>query len=70
MQHRIETKVGPDRVIVLENLPFREGEAVDIIVVRHHGTEHGKKEYPLRGKLAFYDQPFSAVAEDDWNALS
>ena len=70
MQHRIETKVGPDRVIVLENLPFREGEEVDIIVVPHQGAEHGTKEYPLRGKPAFYDQPFSAVAEDDWNTLS
>ena len=70
MQHRVETRVGPDGTIVLDNLPFSEGEAVDVIVTPHHGTEHGRKEYPLRGKPISYDNPFSSVAEDDWNALS
>jgi hypothetical protein len=70
MQHRIETKVGPDRIIVLDNLPFQEGEMVEVIVIPHQGSEQGRREYPLRGKPILYDNPFSTVAEDDWNALS
>ena len=70
MPHRIKMKVGPDRIIVLDNLPFRVGETVDIIVTLHHGAEQGKQEYPLRGKPILYENPFSAVAEDDWNELS
>jgi len=70
MEHRIEAKVGPDRVIVLENLPFPEGDAVDIIIVPHQDVEHAKKEYPLRGKPIRYDQPLMPVAEDEWNLPS
>jgi hypothetical protein len=32
MQHRIETTVGPDGVVILNRLPFDEGEVVEIIV--------------------------------------
>ena len=70
MEHRIETKVGADGTIFLDNLPFSEGQAVDVIVIPHHGTDLGKRAYPLRGKPILYDNPFSPVAEDDWKALS
>ena len=69
MHHRIQTKVGPDRIIVLDNLPFREGDIVEIVVIPHHSVEQGKRGYLLRGRPVFYENPLSAVADDDWDAL-
>ena len=70
MQHRIETKVGPDGTIVLNNLPFREGETVEIIVIADEQKDRKLNKYPLRGKPIFYDRPFDGVAENDWGVLS
>ena len=70
MQHRIETKVGPDGVMILNNLPFHEGEMVEVIVTTSHKTGQDKKEYSLRGKPVLYDKPFDGVAIDDWGVLS
>ncbi len=70
MLHRIETKVGPDGIIILDNLPLREGDTVEIIVITSHKTERETKEYPLRGKPVLYVRPFDAVAENDWSIFS
>ena len=58
MEHRTETKVRAEGTIVLEKLPFSEGETVDVIVVSHHDTVSGKREYSLRGKPILYDNLF------------
>lgn len=70
MLHRIETTVGPDGVIVLNGLPLREGEMVEVIVITSQKAKQGKKEYPLHGKPVSYERPFDSVAESEWSALS
>ncbi|HTK27041.1 MAG TPA: hypothetical protein VL327_10825 [Pyrinomonadaceae bacterium] len=67
--HRIETTVQPHGRVVLENLPFEEGEKVEIIVMEAH-EEGENPENPLRGTLLKYDDPFEpAVPPEDWEAL-
>lgn len=70
MQHRIETKVGPDGSIVLHDLPFHEGETVEIVVKSSEKKENEEKDYPLRGTPVIYDGPFDPVAEYEWDAAT
>ncbi len=67
--HRIEKVVQSNGTIVLENLPFAEGETVEIIIVKSD-TESEKKRYPLRGTSYKYEEPFEpAVPVEDWEVL-
>ena len=53
---------------MLENLPFDEGEAVEIIVLETKvKTETAQKS--LHGALLKYEQPFEPIAVEDWEAL-
>jgi hypothetical protein len=48
MQHRIEATIGPGGMVVLDKLPFREGEAVEIVVsTRQPKTVHGLRPFGL-----------------------
>jgi hypothetical protein len=65
--HRFETIVQQDGKIVIEDIPFRAGEAVEIIilpVVKLSAENH----YPLRGTVLNYLNPTDPVASDDWEA--
>lgn len=66
--HRIETIVQSNGKIVLENLPFDEGESVEIIVLE---TKVKKEIAPksLHGTLLKYENPFEPIAVEDWEAL-
>jgi len=67
--HRIEKVIQSNGTIVLENLPFAEGETVEIIIVKSD-AESEKKRYPLRGTLYKYEEPFEpAVPLEDWEVL-
>jgi hypothetical protein len=70
---RIETTVQTNGRVVLENLPFDEGDKVEVIVLE---TSDSKEEtgpgdpYPLRGTVYKYEDPFGpATPVDDWEAL-
>jgi hypothetical protein len=65
--HRIETVLIEDGKLALDQLPFRAGQAVEVIVlpiVRPPTTPN-----PLRGTVLRFDQPTNPVAEADWSAL-
>lgn len=66
--HRIDVVLVEDGKSSLDNLPFRAGQAVEVIVLpaAHSGTSTG---HPLRGMVLRYDQPTAPVAEADRNAL-
>jgi hypothetical protein len=65
--HRIEAVLGEDGKLVLEDLPFRAGQAVEVIVLpASRPTSPG---HALRGTVLRYDQPTASVAEADWGAL-
>ena len=70
--HRIETTVQPNGTIILENLPFDEGEKVEVIVLETKEATKEKSDnlYPLRGTLYKYENPFeTAVPLEDWEVL-
>jgi hypothetical protein len=66
--HRIDAVLAEDGKLSLDNLPFRAGQAVEVIVLpaASPGTSTA---HPLRGMVLRYDQPTAPVAEDDWDAL-
>lgn len=66
--HRIEATIQANGKIVLENLPFNEGESVEIIVLETKAKSQSEKT-PLHGTLLKYEQPFEPVAAEDWEAL-
>ncbi|QLE57669.1 hypothetical protein [Nostoc sp. TCL26-01] len=69
--HRIETTLTEDGTLVIKDLPFHAGEAVEIIILESHTHPPKANPYPLRGKQPYrYDDPFEpAVPLEDWEAL-
>jgi hypothetical protein len=65
--HRIEAVLAEDGKLSLDHLPFRAGQAVEVIVLPV--TRATPPEPALRGTVLRYDQPTAPVAEDDWGAL-
>lgn len=68
---RIETIVQPNGIVVLENLPFDEGEHVEVIVLEKNEENTKKPEfdepYPLRGTSYQYEDPFSPlISLEQW----
>ena len=66
--HRIEATVQSNGKIVLENLPFDEGEAVEVIVLETKVKKEAA-EILLHGTLLKYENPFEPVAVEDWEVL-
>ena len=73
--HRIETTLTQDGKLTLDQLPFRAGETVEVIVLTNSVAQpvesHNSPEdrYPLRGTVIEYQNPFEPVAEADWEVL-
>jgi len=65
--HRIETVLREDGKLLLDQLPFQAGQAVEVIILpASRPTPSG---HALRGTVLRYDQPTDPVAEADWGAL-
>jgi hypothetical protein len=65
--HRIETVISEDGKLSLDQLPFRAGQLVEVIVLPTASpTPTGPS---LRGTVLHFDQPTAPVAEADWGAL-
>lgn len=62
--HRIETVVGNDKTVVLKNLPFSEGERIEVIVLEK--KVENQNPLSLHGTVVRYDVPFEPVAAEDW----
>lgn len=67
--YRIETIIAKNKTLSIKDLPFREGEKVEVIVRRQDKIER-KNLYPLRGIPFHLDRPYDPVAEDEWETLS
>jgi hypothetical protein len=65
--HRIEAVLSEDGKLLLDHLPFRAGQAVEVIVLP--ATRPTPSGHPLRGTVLRYDEPTAPVAEADWGAL-
>jgi hypothetical protein len=67
--HRLETVLTEDGKLALDNLPFRAGQEVEVIVLPVARSQ-APTSHPLRGSVMRYDDPTAPVAEEDWAALS
>ncbi len=65
--YRIEATVSKEKTVFLKDLPFAEGDQVEI-VVRKRKREKTKEQdrYPLRGLPIRYKKPLDNVSENDW----
>lgn len=65
--HRIESVLSEDGKLLLDHLPFRAGQTVEVIVLP---LSHATTPSPsLRGTVLRYDQPTAPATEADWDAL-
>jgi hypothetical protein len=68
--HRIETTLTENGTLLLKDLPFTAGEAVEIIVLQLPSRPSESNLYPLRGTVYRYDDPFGpATPVEDWEVL-
>ncbi len=65
--HRIETILSEDGKLSLDHLPFRAGQAVEVIVLP--ATRPVPPGPSLQGTVLRFDRPTDPVAESDWDAL-
>jgi len=64
--HRVELTLSEDGRLCLEQLPFRAGQAVEVIVLL--APQQEPTEHPLRGTVLRYDGPTEPVVEEEWDA--
>jgi hypothetical protein len=68
--HRIEATLTENGALTINNLPFKAGDAVEIIILERHSRTLNSNPYPLRGTVIRYDDPFEpATPLEDWEAL-
>jgi hypothetical protein len=66
----IEATITSGGKLLLNGLPFRDGEVVQVAIVPKTSVA-GDNPYPLRGLPVEYIEPFEpAVSPDDWEALN
>ena len=63
----IQTVVTQVGTMTLNNVPFRPGENVEVIIVRRMPSP-ARNDAPLRGMVRAYHDPTEPVAELDWEA--
>jgi hypothetical protein len=66
--HHVEITLAQDGTLTLDELPFRAGDTVEVIILAHKSKPNGR-EYPLRGKPIKYVEPTDPVAQADWDAI-
>ncbi|MSP14470.1 MAG: hypothetical protein EXR62_16140 [Chloroflexi bacterium] len=69
--YRIETTIAQNGTLLIQGVPFRAGDKVEVIILpsRSQEKQEPQNRYPLRGKVIRYEAPFDSVAENDWDTL-
>jgi hypothetical protein len=67
--YRVEKTLSEDGVLELRALPFRAGEAVEVIILSCEDKVCEAQDFPLKGKVLRYEKPTEPVAQDDWEVL-
>lgn len=65
--YRIEAVISEDGKLLLDQLPFRAGQTVEVIVFPTDQITSSSQA--LRGMVLRYEQPTAPIAEADWDAL-
>lgn len=66
--HRVETILAEDGRLFLDQLPFRAGQTVEVIVMAASESKSMTPVELLRGSVLRYDRPTDPVADSDWEA--
>lgn len=64
-----QTSVKKGKRVELKDIPFTEGEQVEVVLIRVRKPSKSKR-YPLRGRKIRYEAPTEPIALKDWDALS
>ena len=68
--HRIETALTENGKLSLQNLPFKKGDEVEVIILERNSSKTVSDSYPLKGTVISYEEPFEpATSPDDWEVL-
>jgi hypothetical protein len=67
--YKIETTIPANGVLTLDSLPFRAGEAVEIIILSREAQKRETVRGSLRGRVLHYEHPTKPIAEEDWDVL-
>lgn len=65
---RLHTTLTEDSTLVLQGLPFKAGETVEVVIRQEAAVQQDEGRYPLRGLPIDYVDPTEAVAQADWEA--
>lgn len=70
--YKTTAKVDQDGRIILDNLPFAIGSAVEVEVTAGEADERPwPPEFPLQNSVIKYDDPFEpACPPEEWEALN
>lgn len=77
--HKVETVLTEDGTLLLKELPFHAGDAVEVILLERPKTQQdtiilqksGSNLYPLQGKQPYrYDEPFEPGYRDYLKGIS
>jgi hypothetical protein len=66
--HRIEATLEHDGTLTLEHLPFHAGDTVQITIVGKDESPTSVERRKLRGMPVTLVDPFSPVAEHEWES--
>lgn len=67
--YRIEKKIDQNGKLLLQMLPFKAGENVEVIILSNEDKKSEIHHITLKSKVIQYDKPFEPVAKDDWEVL-
>ena len=68
--HRIETALTENGKLSLQNLPFKQGDQVEIIILERNPSPTNSSSQPLKGTVIHYDDPLEpATSSEDWEVL-
>lgn len=60
--HRIKTALTENGKLSLQNLPFKKGDEVEIIILDRILPKTAYNSHPLRGTVIRYDDPLEPIA--------
>ena len=67
--YRFKTTLTQSGVLTLKNLPFQQGEIIEVIILQA-GEPFPTSAYTLRGSVREYLDPTEPVAQDAWECMS
>ncbi len=67
--HKIETTLTENGKLLIDNIPFKKGESVEVII-KQSSKPSDVNQYPLAGKVIKYDNPLEPSTNiEDWESL-